>query len=140
MSTMLAMDQGTALAALAALFTSGFLSATLLPGNSEIALFATLRSFPELVASALVAVTLGNTLGGMSTYLLARLLPRRAQLARLAWLQRHGPAALALAWLPIVGDGLCAGAGWLRLPWLACMIWMAAGKALRYLLVTLAVI
>ncbi len=38
---------------LAALFASAFLSATILPGNSEIVLFAVLKSFPERVAAAL---------------------------------------------------------------------------------------
>lgn len=131
------MDPSTALATLAALFVSGFLSATLLPGNSEIALIAVLSSFPEIAADAVITVTLGNTLGGMSTYLIARLLPERSKLTHLGWLKRYGPAALLLAWLPIVGDGLCAAAGWLRLPWLASMVWMAAGKTLRYVLITL---
>lgn len=134
------MDPGTVYATLTALFMSGFLSATLLPGNSEIALFATLAAFPELATGALITVTLGNTLGGMSTYLLARLLPERTQLTHLTWLHRHGSAALVMAWLPVVGDGLCAAAGWLRLPWFACMLWMALGKALRYVLITLTVI
>lgn len=140
MSPELALEQGTALATLAALFLSGLLSATLLPGNSEIALFAALSAFPELATNAVLVVTLGNTLGGMSTYLLARLLPERTRFSHLAWLHRHGSAALLMAWLPIVGDGLCAAAGWLRLPWFACMLWMALGKALRYVLITLTVI
>jgi membrane protein YqaA with SNARE-associated domain len=42
---------------------------------------------------------------------------------------------LILAWAPIIGDALCAAAGWLRLHWLPCMLWMAAGKAARYALV-----
>lgn len=140
MNPLLAADAGTAIATLTALFMSGFLSATLLPGNSEIALFAALGAFPELATNALIAVTVGNTLGGMSTYLLARLLPARASFSHLAWLQRFGSATLILSWLPVIGDGLCAAAGWLRLPWLACLVWMAVGKALRYLLITLAFI
>lgn len=35
----------------------------------------------------------------------------------LGWLQRFGPAALLLSWLPIVGDLMCVLAGWLRMPW-----------------------
>jgi len=35
-----------------------------------------------------------------------------------------------------VGDPLCAVAGWLKLPWLPCMIYMAIGKFLRYLTMT----
>jgi membrane protein YqaA with SNARE-associated domain len=49
--------------------------------------------------------------------------------------RRHGAPALLLAWAPMVGDALCAAAGWLRLPWLPCAIWMALGKGARYLVV-----
>jgi membrane protein YqaA with SNARE-associated domain len=41
---------------------------------------------------------------------------------------------LLLAWAPLVGDALCAAAGWLRLAWLPCLGWMALGKGLRYAL------
>jgi len=51
-----------------------------------------------------------------------------------------GPPALLLSWLPIVGDPLCAVAGWLRLPWLPCMIYMAIGKFLRYVTMTYALL
>jgi membrane protein YqaA with SNARE-associated domain len=38
--------------------------------------------------------------------------------------------------LPLVGDPLCAVAGWLRLAALPCAIYMALGKFLRYLTMT----
>jgi membrane protein YqaA with SNARE-associated domain len=47
-------------------------------------------------------------------------------------LQRHGTLLLLLAWTPVVGDALCAAAGWLRLPWLPSALWMVLGKGLRY--------
>ncbi|MCB2071931.1 MAG: DedA family protein [Ottowia sp.] len=119
-------------AGLAALFVASFLAATILPGGSE-AVFAGLVSLhPGQANAALVLATVGNTLGGMSTYLLARLFPQAGAPERLAWLQRHGAPALILAWAPLVGDALCAAAGWLRLAWLPCLGWMALGKALRY--------
>jgi membrane protein YqaA with SNARE-associated domain len=40
-----------------------------------------------------------------------------------------------MAWAPLVGDGLCVAAGWLRLAWLPCLFYMAVGKAARYLVV-----
>ena len=43
-----------------------------------------------------------------------------------------GCAGTVLAWAPLVGDALCAAAGWLRLPWLPSLLWMALGKAARY--------
>ena len=50
----------------------------------------------------------------------------------LRWLTRFGPKACLLAWVPVVGDPLCAVAGWLRLPFWPCLAYMAVGKFLRY--------
>ena len=119
-------------AGLAGLFASSFLAATLLPGGSEAVLFAFVRFHPEQASAALLLATLGNTLGGMSTYLLARLIPASELPARLDAVRRHGSPALIMAWAPVVGDALCAAAGWLRLNWGACALWMALGKGLRY--------
>ena len=38
--------------------------------------------------------------------------------------------------MPVVGDPLCAVAGWLRLPFWPCLVYMAIGKFLRYLTMT----
>ena len=51
----------------------------------------------------------------------------------LRWLERLGPKACLLSWLPLVGDPLCAVAGWLRMPFWPCLLYMAIGKFLRYL-------
>lgn len=120
-------------ASLYALFASSFLAATLLPGGSEAVLFAVLRAHPAEFWTALGVATLGNTLGGMSSYLIGRMIPQRVELKGLAWVQRWGTPALLLAWVPIVGDPLCVAAGWLRTnPGLAALF-MAAGKFARYL-------
>jgi membrane protein YqaA with SNARE-associated domain len=125
----------TAEAGLAGLFLASFLSATLLPGGSEAVLFAVIRLHPEQTLPALLLATLGNTLGGMLTYYMGRLLPQHLAPEKSALARQRGPPVLLLAWAPLVGDALCAAAGWLRLPPLACMLWMAAGKAARYLVV-----
>lgn len=124
-------------AGLGGLFVLSVLAATLLPGGSEAALLALLIARPELAWPALLVATLGNTLGGMTTYALARALPMKVSLdgtaaRRVATLRRWGPPALLLAWMPAIGDALCAAAGWLRLPVPPCAAWMAAGKAGRY--------
>jgi membrane protein YqaA with SNARE-associated domain len=118
-----------------ALFLASFLSATLLPGGSEVVLFAVVRLHPDQTVAALGLASIGNTLGGMSTYLLARLLPQRELPGRLSALKRYGTAVLFFSWTPVIGDALCAAAGWLRLNWLASMAWMALGKFGRYLVV-----
>jgi hypothetical protein len=45
----------------------------------------------------------------------------RTHLKALDFLEKLGPKACLLAWLPIVGDPLCAVAGWLRLPFWPCV-------------------
>jgi len=131
MDALLSVDAG-----LGGLFIACFLAATLLPGGSEAAFIAFVAAWPERQVEAVLLATLGNTLGGMSSYALARLLPERS-LSRLgdrplALARRWGSSVLVLAWLPLIGDLLCVAAGWLRLPWLPCMLWMALGKGLRY--------
>jgi membrane protein YqaA with SNARE-associated domain len=123
-------------ATLAGLFAASFLAATLLPGGSEAVFAAVLLAHPEQAVAALALATLGNTLGGMTTYGMARWLPNKlgaAETARaMAWVRRHGAPILLLAWTPLIGDLLCGAAGWLRLAWLPCMAWMAVGKCARY--------
>jgi membrane protein YqaA with SNARE-associated domain len=116
-----------------ALFASAFASSTLLPGNSEIVLVAVLKAGGAAPAAAVAVATLGNTLGGLTTYGIGRLLPSRMpEGAAIRRVRRYGAAALLLSWLPVVGDALCGAAGWLRLNWIACALAMAAGKAARY--------
>lgn len=117
---------------LGGVFLSSLLAATLLPGGSEAVLFGVLKLSPELLWPALALATAGNTLGGMSSYLLGRLLPQRKQTRGLEWINRHGSPALLLAWLPLVGDALCVAAGWLRLNAAHVLLFMATGKLARY--------
>ena len=127
--------------ALAALFGASFVAATLFPLPSEAALFVYLKAHPEHTALAVAVATVGNTLGGMTTYLIGRLLPNRMINARqmdaraLRLLHRWGAPVTALAWLPLIGDALSAAAGWLRVNWLAALAFMAAGRLSRYIVV-----
>ena len=122
-------------ASLWTLFISSFLAATLLPGGSEAVLFAVLKMHPSLFWSALAVATIGNTLGGMSSYLIGRVIPQRGEMKRLEAVRHYGSPILLLSWVPLVGDALCLAAGWLRLnPWTSSAF-MAAGKFARYLVV-----
>lgn len=128
-----------------ALFISSFLAATLLPGGSEAVLFGLLKMQSASFWPALVVATLGNTLGGLSSYAIGRLLPQRIADPRTragrwqrrthAWAQRYGSPVLLGAWIPLIGDPLCVAAGWLRLNLLPVTLFMAAGKLARYLAV-----
>jgi len=121
---------------LAAVLAASFIAATLVPFSSEAVLFGYLHLHPEHAALAVALATLGNTAGGMTTYLIGRLVPeKKPDTKALAWLHRYGAPATFFAWLPIVGDALCAAAGWLRVNWLAALAFMAAGRLARYLVV-----
>ena len=131
METLLSPEGG-----LAAVFVASFLAATVVPFSSEVVLFGYLTLHPEQTALAVALATVGNTAGGMTTYLVGRLLPENKPDSKaLRWLQRYGASATFFAWLPIVGDALRAAAGWLRVNWLAALGCMAAGRLARYLVV-----
>ena len=119
---------------LAALFAASFVAATVFPLPSEAALFAYLKFHPEQAALAVTVATLGNTAGGMTSYLMGRIIPRK-ELKHLKTVERYGAPVLLLAWLPIVGDALSVAAGWLRMNWLLVLAFMAAGRLSRYLVV-----
>ena len=129
---------GWATASLAGLFAYSFLAATLLPGGSEFALIAVVRNAPEQMPLALALATLGNTLGGMTSYLCGRYLPHWQRIEshpQTATVRRWGSPALLLSWVPLIGDLLCVAAGWLRTNWAACALFMAIGKLARYWIV-----
>lgn len=122
-------------ASLLALFASSFLAATLLPGGSEAVLFAVLQAHPDTYWSALALATLGNTLGGLSSYLIGRLIPGQGTGRAYALAQRYGTPALLLSWVPLIGDALCVAAGWLRLHPVPSTVFIAVGKFARYVVV-----
>lgn len=128
---------------LASLFASSFLSATLLPGNSEVALVAMLLSGVSQPWLLIVIATMGNSLGGLTNVILGRFFPRRETSSRwqekaIRWLHRYGAAALLLSWMPVIGDLLCLLAGWMRLSWGPVVAFLCLGKALRYVIIGLA--
>ena len=126
------------IASLYTLFISSFLAATLLPGGSEIVLFATLNAYPESLTPALTIATIGNTLGGLVTFAMGRLAPQPQSLKYIDPLRRWGTPALLFAWVPLMGDALCLAAGWLRFNAWHATLFMALGKFGRYWLITIA--
>jgi membrane protein YqaA with SNARE-associated domain len=125
---------------LLALLASSFFAATLLPGGSEAVLFGVLKAHPQLYWPALGVASLGNTLGGMSSYLIGRFLPNEKALLKkssgssrgLEWVRCYGSPVILLSWVPLIGDVLCVAAGWLRVNWLWVLLFMVVGKFARY--------
>ena len=149
---------------LSTVFIVALVSATLLPLGSEPVVIGLLKLNPDLFWPAILVATAGNTIGGAISWwmgLAAHQAWRKAQtlrhpgeapqrkppheqsrhqrMARI-WLRRFGAKACLLSWLPVVGDPLCAIAGWLRLPFWPCVCYMAIGKFLRYLVMTAGVL
>ena len=130
---------------LSTVFVVAFVSATLLPLASEPAVFGLVQLNPSLLWLAIGVATVGNTLGGVLNWWIGlgahRMVDRwrdsPTHLRALAWLERIGPPACFVSFLPIVGDPLCVVAGWLRLPLLPCTLWMTFGKFVRYVVLTL---
>ncbi len=135
--------------ALWGLFTSAFISSTILPGYSE-AVLAYLVSQSRHDPGNLIAIaSVGNTLGAMTTWCLgywghARLAgtgrtESRHQVAILR-LKKWGLPLLLFSWLPIIGDGFCFAAGWLQMRFSHCLVMIALGKVARYAAITWALI
>ena len=149
---------------LSTVFVVAFVSATLLPLGSEPAVYGLVRLNPHLFWPAIAVATVGNTLGGVVSWWMGRgageayrsLTARRRAASSFAaeavpaaspareraqrWLEQYGAKACLLSWLPVVGDPLCAAAGWLRLPFWPCVLYMAIGKFARYLTMTAALL
>jgi membrane protein YqaA with SNARE-associated domain len=133
---------------LSTVFIAAFVSATLLPVGSEPVLFGLLQLNPGMFWPAIGVATLGNTLGGALDWWMGygahkvadKYAHSKHHVRVLAWLERLGPKACLLSWLPLVGDPLCAVAGWLQLPFWPCLVYMAIGKFARYLTMTVALL
>ena len=125
---------------LPAIFVVAFVSATILPMATEPVLFGFVKLNPDLFWPAVAVATAGNTLGGMVTYFMGygahELLAHDKTPVHLRWLQRLGAPVLLLSWVPLIGDALCAMAGWLKLAWKPVLLWMAAGKLIRFVVMT----
>jgi len=131
------------------LFFSAFASATVLPGSSEVVMTALVTAYPQLMWWAFVVALAGNLLGCLLTFAMGyggrqgyerfQGVASRVDLEhpRIKNLRKRGPPALFLSFLPLVGDALVLAAGFLRMPFWPSLMWIALGKASRYLLLLL---
>jgi|SRR5690554_1253571 len=124
------------------LFFAALLSATLLPGSSEVLLVALAMNGHDVVLLWAVA-TLGNTVGSCVNYGLGRyalhwqhkrwfpITPTQLEKGQ-RWFAKYGKWSLLLAWMPVVGDPLTLFAGIMRLHFTVFLVLTAIGKAARY--------
>lgn len=133
---------------LTTVFVIATISATLLPLGSEPVVFGLVKLNPELFWPAILVATAGNTLGGAISWwmgygaeaLYEHVQHKRLEARALTWLNRFGPKACLLSWLPGVGDPLCAVAGLLKMPFWPCVLYMSIGKFARYVTMTAALL
>ncbi|WP_458401043.1 YqaA family protein [Mailhella sp.] len=128
------------------IFASAFVSATLLPAQSEAVLGALLAAGSHSALLLIAVATLGNTLGAATNWLLGLYVhrfkehrwfpvkPGRLEQAE-RWYRRWGRWSLLLSWAPVFGDALCLAAGVLRESFRSFFFIVLAAKLMRYVAV-----
>ena len=135
---------------LVGIFALCLLSATLLPGFSEVGL-AALAAGGVYRAWTLVGVaSLGNWLGGVITYATGWWLGMEKLVDWFGisaesvagvetWVESYGALCGLLVWTPVVGDPLAAALGLAHSPVVGTCLLMFIGKALRYICIVFVV-
>lgn len=124
------------------LFLASFLAATILPFSSEVILAGMILGGYDITL-CLILATLGNWLGGMSSYGLGYLGNierlekwfgfKREKLPRFRlYIRKYGSYVAFFCWLPAIGDPLAVALGIFRSNVLNVAICMFIGKAIRY--------
>jgi Predicted membrane protein len=124
------------------LFIACFIAATIIPLSSEIVFIGLLVAGANPIIATAVA-TIGNTLGGMTGYILG-------YLGKWEWLEkyfgvkenklekcsrivkRYGSTMAFFAWLPAIGDFIPVVLGLMRASYHKVLLFMILGKLTRY--------
>ncbi len=124
------------------LFFSALISATLLPGTSEVLLVGFVSQGYDAFILWLIA-TSGNTFGSSVNWLLGKYLlhyqdrpwfpfKQKSLDTYQEWFQRYGSWSLLFAWVPVIGDPLTFIAGVMRVKFILFFLLTAIGKGFRY--------
>jgi membrane protein YqaA with SNARE-associated domain len=127
---------------LAGLFISGFLSGSILPFNSE-AVMSVLILAGVNISFCIAVATAGNTLGGISIFYLGYLGKKewiekygKVKMEKIdainPKLQKYGPWSALISFVPVIGDVLILGLGFLRISPKLTLLCMFTGKFARY--------
>lgn len=132
------------------LFIGTFLAATVMPFSSDAMYIAVLLATKKPV-ECLVIGTLGNWLGGVTTYFLGRL-------AKWEWLEKtfkvkretldkqkklidkYGVWIALISWVPVIGDVVCLALGFYKSPAVWTMFLLLVGKFGRFAIWTLMIL
>ncbi len=124
------------------LFLAGFLSATILPMNSEAVILLMLSQHFDPWTCVLVA-TIGNSLGGLTNYFLGLLgnpkwlkrigITEKKILTFEVRVQKYGYWLAFFSWVPFIGDPMTVALGFFRVSFWRVTFLVILGKFLRYL-------
>lgn len=124
------------------LFLGSFLGATILPFSSD-ALFIAVLALTGDTVGCIVFGTLGNWLGGVTTYYVGRLgrwewiekwfkVKRETLEKQRSKVDKYGVWLALLSWVPVIGDVLCIALGFYKAKPLWTIILLLAGKFARF--------
>ena len=126
------------------LFISSFIAATIIPFSSELVLsFLLANEYP--LEMCLFIATLGNWLGGISSYGLGRLGEwtyikyftglDKTKIKKVREKVNKWKSPLAFfCWLPLIGDIFAVGLGFYKINFIKVGLWMFIGKMIRYVI------
>lgn len=125
------------------LFIGSFLAATVVPFSSDALLLGLLFAGYSVVPTVIVA-TLGNWLGGLTSYYVGYLgrwdwiekwfrVKRETLEKQKSKIDKYGSMLALMSWLPIVGDLFAIALGFYKQPFVSSAIYMLIGKAVRFI-------
>lgn len=126
------------------LFLGSLLASTVAPFSSDALLIGALVAGGD-VRKVLIYATVGNFLGGLTTYYIGylgrwewiekwfRVKHERLEGQR-AVIQKYGSLIAFMSWLPVVGDVITLALGFYRVNFISSSIFMFIGRALRFIL------
>ncbi len=131
---------------LAGIFALCFLSATLLPGFSEVGLAALAAAGAYKTWTLVWTASVGNWLGGVATYATGwwlgiercsewMCISAESVSAVQSWVETYGAWCGLLVWTPVIGDPLAAALGLAHSPIFGTLTLMFVGKTIRYIII-----
>jgi len=127
------------------LFFASFLAATIIPFSSD-AIVVTMVALGYDAFQTIAIATIGNTLGGLSSYGLGwlgkwdwiekYLKIKKEKIEKMRQrIQKYTGLAAFLTWLPFIGDVIAVTLGFLKINFFKVAIFMTTGKLARYIVI-----
>ena len=124
------------------LFIGSFLAATVVPFSADVLLGGMLVAGVCSPTELLIVATLGNWLGGITSYGVGRAgkwewierlhVSRESLEKQKSRIDRFGAPIALLTWVPFIGDVFAVALGFYRVKFLPSIFWMLIGKGLRF--------